>query len=37
MSIHDKSTPQDQLMTAMSMERKGVVYPMVTAGVNGLK
>ena len=36
-SICDKSTQRDQLMTATSVERKGVVYPIVTAEVNGVK
>lgn len=36
-SICDKSTQRDQLMTATSVERKGVVYPIVTAEVNGIK
>ena len=36
-SICYKSTPRDQLMTATNVERKGVVYLMVTAEVNGIK
>ena len=36
-SICDKHTSRDQLMTTTSAERKGVVYPMVTVDVNGVK
>ena len=36
-SICDKPTSRDQLMTTTSMERKGVVYPMVTVDVNVIK
>ena len=36
-SIWDKPTSRDQLMTTTSVERKGVVYPMVTVDVNGVK
>ena len=36
-SICDKHTSRDQLMTTTSVERKGVVYPMVTVDVNGVK
>ena len=36
-SICDKPTSRDQLMTTTSMERKGVVNPMVTVDVNGIK
>ena len=36
-SICDKPVSRDQLMTTTSVERKGVVYPMVTVDVNGVK
>ena len=36
-SICDKPTSRDQLMTTTSVERKGMVYPVVTVDVNGVK
>ena len=36
-SICDKPTSRDQMMTTTSVERKGVVYPMVTVDVNCFK